>query len=181
MIVLYFSWLTIELFFFIILSVVLISFIYASLHGAFYLPTKRKYIKQIFNAINLKPHELFIDLGSGDGRLVRAIVKKYHCRGLGIDINPIINLYAKIITAIERIDNCNFITANVLTYPLPKAKVIYMFLMPNLLKQLTPLLFKQLDRHCLLISHGFKIPALDKYLVKSLDYQPFPFYFYQKS
>lgn len=53
-------------------SVVMLVWLY---RGPFYVPTRRKYVPRIISMLNIKKGETFVDLGSGDGRLLVAIVE----------------------------------------------------------------------------------------------------------
>lgn len=55
--------------------------------GAPYVPTHRRSIIQALALLNLKPGELLLDLGSGDGRLLAAAGRR-GWRAIGYEINP---------------------------------------------------------------------------------------------
>lgn len=66
-----------------------------SLHrGAFFVPTKRKYIPRILTLLNPKPGEKMVDLGSGDGRLLVAL-SETGVEAHGFEHNPLLVMRSK--------------------------------------------------------------------------------------
>lgn len=63
--------------------------------GPPYLPTKKQQIKTALDLLELKPGQTLLELGSGDGRVMRAAAS----RGLsvvGIELNPLLVLISRI-------------------------------------------------------------------------------------
>lgn len=50
----------------------------------------------MLKAVKLKPKQVVYDLGCGDGRFVRIAARKYGANGIGVELNPLVYLYAKI-------------------------------------------------------------------------------------
>lgn len=158
----------------------LLSLIYSSLKGAPYVPTKQKLIQNILDEANLKRGQRFLELGCGDGRVVRFAVKKYGAKGVGIDVNPLVLLLAQIKTRMENILNISFLRQNVSDADVAEFDVVYLFLLPELLDKLTDKLEKETRDRVLIISHGFQIPSFKKYHIKTVMTDPFPTYYYKK-
>lgn len=58
--------------------------------GAPYVPTHKRQITKVFNeAYTITPDDLVVDLGSGDGVLLRAVAKRGG-HALGYELNPIL-------------------------------------------------------------------------------------------
>ncbi len=66
------------------------------LFGAPFVPTSLKEIKRMLEILQLKPGEIFYDLGSGDGRIVIEAAKNYKARAIGIEINPILVFFSRL-------------------------------------------------------------------------------------
>jgi hypothetical protein len=82
-IILYVILLFVELFFLIGLAIYSVGLLYSSIMGAPYVPTSNKQLKAILDRAKLKESQVFVELGSGDGRIVREAVKKYGVQGIG--------------------------------------------------------------------------------------------------
>lgn len=156
-----------------------VSALYSSFMGSAYVPTRNKDIEGILKVARLRKGQVFMDLGSGDGRVVKMAVKKYGVHGIGIDINPTLIFLANLRNKFEKIKHLEFQRKNIKDADFKKADVIYIFLMPNFIAQLTPLLRKNMKKKVLIISHGFKIIGWEKYTVKTIQSRPFPTYFYR--
>lgn len=168
----------VTLFLLLFLSLYLIFSIYANFKGGMYVPTKQKEIDFILQNANLKKEQVFLDLGSGDGRVVRTAVKKYKVKGIGIEINPILFVLSIILSKAQKLTNIKFIRENLFNTDIKKADVIYTFLMPETLKKLKQKFENERQKKVLIISHGFIIEDWKNYLVKKIDHQPFPTYYY---
>ncbi|MFH0979739.1 MAG: class I SAM-dependent methyltransferase, partial [Candidatus Roizmanbacteria bacterium] len=83
--------------FLIFMSVYTVFLIYSSAMGSPYVATSKKRIQEILKEANLKKGKIFVELGCGDGRIVRTAVKHYEVKGVGIDINPLLIYWAKIL------------------------------------------------------------------------------------
>jgi len=81
---------------------------------------------------------------------------------------------------LQKLDkNCQFIRKNIFDINYSKADYLYIFLMPDLIKKLTPKLKKELKKTCLIISHGFKIEDKGIKLIKVKEGKPFNTYYYR--
>ena len=125
--------------------------------GAPYVPILSSPSQDLLKLANLKPGQTLIDLGSGDGRLLK-LAAKQGIRGIGYEINPIMYLISRI--------NCwryrSLITihlADLWFVRLPEADVIAVFLMGRFMSKLDAKLTQELTRPTRLISHVFTIPG----------------------
>lgn len=167
------------LFFLLFMIIYTLSLIYSSWMGSPYVPSKQKEVDTFLKEAHLKPNKVFIELGCGDGRVVRTAVSKYKVKGIGVDINPLIIKWARFLANQKQINNIDFRVENIFKTDLAKADYVYIFLMPDPIKKLTSKLQKELKNNTLVISHGFNIVGWESYLIKKIPHTPFPTYFYQ--
>lgn len=60
-----------------------------TLQGPFFHPTSEKRMNDLLEIIELKPNDVVIDLGSGDGRVLIELVKKFpKIKAIGYEIDP---------------------------------------------------------------------------------------------
>lgn len=168
-----------ELLFAIFACFYIFSLIYSSIMGSPYVPTKNKVLKDILDRAKLKKNELFVDLGCGDGRIVRFAAEKYGVHAIGIDINPSLIWLSRLKTKLKKIRNTTFSVENIYKADISNADVIYLFLLPKFLVNLQEKLKKETKKSTLIISHGFKIDGWDEYIVDTIQAKPFPTYYYR--
>lgn len=159
----------------------MIFLIYSHLKGSPYVPSKNKEVETILSQARLKQGKILYDLGCGDGRIIRMAVSLYQVKGLGVDVNPLLLWWANFLSKRQHLVNARFIRQNLMTTDVSTADYIYLFLMPELIKKLSPRLKVQIKKNCLVISHGFKIIGWEHNLIKTIDHKPFPTYFYRLS
>lgn len=58
--------------------------------------TPKKIAKKIVELFELSKEDSFVDLGSGDGRMVFMTYNKYKCKSVGYEISPVLLVYFKI-------------------------------------------------------------------------------------
>ncbi len=168
---------------FIFLAVLLaITFVFINIFlditGAPFVPTKTRDIEEAFTRAKLKRGQALIDLGSGDGRAVFLAVEKYGVKGIGIEINPYLVVYSKILAKIKGLKNIEFKRQSIFETDLKDVDVIFLFLKPNVLQKLIPNL-KTCKKGTIIIAQGFPIPGWDKFLTDKVERKVFSTYFYK--
>lgn len=160
------------------ISIYMILLIYSWFKGAPYVSTQDEEIKEILEAAQLQQGKTLIELGCGDGRVLRDAVSTYGVTGIGIDINPLLVFIANM--RAKTIRNLTFRCSDIRTSDLSQADYIYLFLFPKLIEKLESQLQKSLTNGALIISHGFKIPYLERYLTRELQGISFKTYYYSQ-
>ena len=175
---LYFFFLFIELLILLGVSIYGVGLLFSALKGAPYVPTSKRQLDPILARVKVKKGALFVELGSGDGRFLRAVAKQYDVKALGVEINPLLVWWSTYLAQREKIQNIKFVKKNVFHLDLSPASYVYMFLMPELIIKLTPKFEQELRKGTIIISHGFKIPTWEKRLTDTLVDKTFSTYYY---
>lgn len=176
----YFSLMLVEVFILLGVSIYGVSLLFSAFKGAPYVPTSKKQLAQILDNAHLKINSQFVELGSGDGRMVRYAVKNYHVEGIGIEINPLLVWWSRYLSTRDGITHgVSFIKGNVFDYPLQKTDYLYLFLMPELIKKLMPKFKKELKKEAIIISHGFKLPGFERRLIHTEFDKAFSTFYYK--
>lgn len=143
--------------FFIIISVILLLFGFVVLFGAPYLPTLKAQQETALDLLSLKPGQKLVELGSGDGRMLKAAAK----RGIystGFELNPILVLWSRLYTFRYR-DKITIKTRNFWAVPLPQCDGIYVFLLDKYMKKLDKKVTQQKHNSVALVSFAFVVPG----------------------
>lgn len=147
--------------------------------GAPFVPTSKKDLAEIFKKAQLKKGQVFIELGSGDGRGVIMAAQKYGTRSIGIEGHPLLWLYSIILSKLTKTGNATFKRQNFFKSNLEQANVLYLFLSPKTLKKLGDKILKDCGKNTLIISHGFKMEGFEKYLAGQIERKIYNTYFYR--
>ena len=161
------------------LGIYLIFDTIASFKGAPFVASGRWVVAEILKNANLRKGQRFLELGSGDGRVVREAVKKYGVKGIGVEFHPLLVWYSRFLSKIFKVKGVEFIKGNFFKADLSKADVIYMFLLPKTMDKLKLKILKECKKGALLISHGFKIRGLERYLILQTPRHTFSTYYYK--
>ena len=79
--------------FFAVLLVLLLGFTISSISGATWVPARAYDIEALLDDAKIKPGSVYIELGCGDGRLVRGAAKR-GARAIGYELNPSYHSFA---------------------------------------------------------------------------------------
>ncbi|QQS43617.1 class I SAM-dependent methyltransferase [Candidatus Roizmanbacteria bacterium] len=162
-------------------SIYIISLIISWFRGAPYVATKTEDYKRILHEIVPKRGTYFLEVGCGDGRVLRYAAQTYGVRGKGVDINPIILLKGKFLTYWQKLRNISFVNEDVKMTDFSGADYIYIFLFPKLVETLKNKLLTKTKQDVTIIAHGFQISYLRKYQDKVLEGKTFKTYIYKIS
>ncbi len=143
---------------FIILAVVVAAFGLGALMGAPYLPVLSRDVEKLLDLADIKAGETLLDLGCGDGRLLRAAARR-GVRGIGYEINPFVWAAAQLLCWPHR-KLVSVRLGNYWTMQWPQADVVYVFLIDRYMIKLDQALRKRLDRPTRVVSYVFEIPGV---------------------
>lgn len=126
--------------------------------GAPYLPTFKKQSNDALDLLNLKPGQVFVDLGCGDGRLLAAAASR-GLQAVGYELNPFLALFAWVRTRRYgyrvKVKWSNFWRAD-----LSGADGVFVFLIGHFMQRLDDLLSRHSKKHQIkLVSNAFKVPG----------------------
>jgi len=146
--------------------------------GALYVSTTKKRINAFLSAIPLTKDQLIVDLGCGDGRVLRMANKQFGISGIGYEINLIAFMKAKILCAFYKNINIQFI--NFYKADLSNADIVFCYLFPDVMKIVSKKLKSELKNGAYVISCNFKIPDFipEKVLRPSGSLHNDPIYLY---
>lgn len=124
--------------------------------GAPYLPTVKKTRQDALNLLALKPGQVVVDLGSGDGSLLIEAAER-GLKAVGYEINPFLWLISWLRTRRHgrrvRVKFKSFWRAD-----LSEADGVFVFLITHRMSQLDGFL-KTVGRPFRVVSHAFEIPG----------------------
>lgn len=156
-----------------------LSMIISDLFGVPFVPTRGKSVEQILAQIKFKRHDVFYDLGCGDGRLVFYVARHYKIRAVGVELNPLLYFFSQLKKKFTRNHRVSFYRRNFFDVDLRQSTVIYLFLFPEVVEKLKAKILKECRHGTIIISHGFKAKYLEARKFKELTEKPFATYYYR--
>lgn len=163
----------------VLIIIFALCFMLADFLGAPYVPTKGKLLKEILDKAKLKKGQLFVELGSGDGRILRAASGNYGVKAVGYELNIVVYYISRMINRIKGYKNITLKMQNFFNADLSKADVIFAFLLPRSMKKLGVKFQKECKKGTLIISHGFAIKGMEDKLIDKTVRDPFSTYYYR--
>jgi len=121
-----------------------------------YVPTASDVVDAMLDLANIKPDDVLIDLGSGDGRIVIAAAKRFGVQATGVEIDPDLVRQSRKLAGQEGLAaKADFVPADLFTYDLRRASVVTMFLTPGVNLRLRAKLLSELRPGTRVVSHRF--------------------------
>ncbi len=125
--------------------------------GALYVSTSRAKIAAFINAVPMKADQMLVDLGCGDGRVLREAHKRYGVRTVGYEINPLAYLKARLFSI--GLNKIKIRRQNFWKADLSEADVVFCYLYPDVMKRLAAKLFAGLKPGAIVVSSNFTLPG----------------------
>lgn len=125
--------------------------------GALYVSTSRAKIAALLDAVPMSADQILVDLGCGDGRVLRKAQRRYGVRSIGYEINPLAYLKARLSSfgfSKIQIRRQDFWLAD-----LSGADVVFCYLYPDVTKRLAAKLAADLKPGAIVISNNFPLPG----------------------
>jgi SAM-dependent methyltransferase len=147
----------------ILFLVVVLGFLVSSISGAPWVPARRYDIDELLEDAKLVKNNTYIELGCGDGRIVRAAAQK-GAKAIGIELNPVLWLIAKVRTM--NCPNAQIKFGNFWAVDLSQADVVMAFLVPRTMPRLGVKAAAEMKSGSRLVSYIFPVPD-KKHTVKN--------------
>ena len=125
--------------------------------GALFIPTPSVRVNTFLDAVPMSSQNLLVDLGCGDGRVLRAARKRYGVRTLGFEINPFAYFTAKLRNL--GVKGIKIRWRDFWEEELGDANVVFCYLFPDVMKRLAEKLETELHPGTWVVSCNFPIPG----------------------
>ena len=136
-----------------------IALVLPATRGALYVSTARVRVAALLEAVAPEPGQLLVDLGCGDGRVLRYACRRYHVVAEGYELNPLAYLKARLLSVghvAVTIHRQNFWKAD-----LAAADVVCCYLFPDVMRRLARKLRNELKPGATVVSCNFPLPGFE--------------------
>jgi SAM-dependent methyltransferase len=138
---------------------VVMYFVFASFaYGAGYQPTPRRVVDTMLDFASVGPNDLLYDLGAGTGAIIFRAVEERGARAVGVEVEPIRVLYLRW-RARKLGDRVQIRRGNLFAQDLRAATVVAVFLWPDAMARLRPILEQQLPEGARVVSYYHPVPG----------------------
>ena len=125
--------------------------------GALYVSTSRVRISAFLDAVPMCPGQLLVDIGCGDGRVLRQVRRKYAVSAVGYELNVLAYVKAKLLCFGRK--NIQIKWRNFWTVDLSTADVVFCYLFPDVMRDLAAKLESDLKPGAVVVSCNFHLPG----------------------
>ena len=124
--------------------------------GAPWHPLMPGTIRRILRFAEVQPGETVCDLGCGEGRVLITAAKEFSARAIGVDIDPLKILLARLLRKINGVDDrVNIVRGNLFDFDPGSADVLYLYLTHQAMDKLFPVILKKLKPSVRIVSYRF--------------------------
>lgn len=128
--------------------------------GAPWVPTPLATAREMCRLADIGAGSRVLDVGCGDGVLVREAARSFGAHGIGIELNPMIAVWARLLAHLQGVGGrVRIVRGNMHTVNLPDVDVCMLYLLPKATQRMARRL-KGRYAHLIVVSHGFEIDAL---------------------
>jgi hypothetical protein len=130
-----------------------------------FIPTPEEVIKEMLYCANAGRNDILIDLGSGDGRILKIAKEYFHVKlAIGVELNNVLCKESKS-------EDIEIIYGDLLSLSeilIPKATIITIYLSPRSNKLLEDIILKNGKKGLKIISHDFEFSKLSLEKIKKI-------------
>jgi predicted RNA methylase len=152
-----------------------------------YVPSPPQVVRQMLILAQLKPREVFFDLGAGDGRAVVMAAKDFGARAVGVELRE--DLVKKALSTVYESglqDRVTIVNGDMFGVDLTSADVVFLYLTTSANEKVKPKLETELKPGVRVVSHDYEIVGWKPVKVENfcenqtLGYPSHTIYLYKK-
>ncbi|MCF2143272.1 MAG: class I SAM-dependent methyltransferase [Candidatus Heimdallarchaeota archaeon] len=149
-------WVLITALFFLI-----VLMLWTNAKGAPWLPTPRKKVIRMLQMADVKPEDVVLDLGCGDGRVLITAARRFKAKAIGIEIDPLKAFWCKIlITFLGLRKQVKVICGDFFKEDISAATVVFCYLLQSTNNKLEKKLIQELHPETRIITNTFTFQSL---------------------
>ncbi len=135
-----------------------------------YVPSPQSVVADMLKFAGVGPGDFVIDLGSGDGRIVRTAAQVYGARGFGVEIqDDLVRLSNDAARKEGLADRVKFVKQDLFKTDISQATVLTMYLLPNTVNMLSEKFQAELRPGTRILSHDYGLAGWIPERTKQFD------------
>ncbi len=136
---------------------ILLPGVWAAYHGAPFVPTPQRTVRQMMAFADIRPGDEVHDLGCGDGRLIFAAARK-GAKAIGYELSLPVYLIAKVQSWFR--PGSKVFYRNFWSQKYKNADVVFCYLLTSTMQTFEKKIWPQLKPGCKVISHSFRMKGV---------------------
>lgn len=172
-----------ELILYLVIAVIFTILITAAVAGfraAPYVPTFQKDVVRLLESAAVRPDELVVDLGAGDGRFLITAAKRFGARGIGYELSLLMFIIAWVRVQLSgQRSRVRIRYGDFFRVPLDRADVICCFLTPPAMRKLEPIFGSSCKSGARVASYAFRLPNRPPSVVSKPESRATPIFIYR--
>jgi predicted RNA methylase len=152
-----------------------------------FVPSPMPVVQRMLELAELKPGEVFFDLGAGDGRTVILAAKTFGARAVGVEMREDLAKRAMSVIHDNGLnDRVTIVNGDMFKVDLSSADVVYLYLTTSANEKVKPKMESELKKGVRIVSHDYEVvgwkPSKVENFVEnpSLGYPSHTIYLYKK-
>lgn len=138
-------------------AIIFVAFTFVVAFGAPFLPTLKSRVPEAIDLASLKPGQTLLELGSGDGRVLRQAAKS-RIHAIGYELNPLLVIYSKVRLFRYR-KYVDIRWGNFWKGKWPEVDAIFVFLLQPYMEKLDKKITQEYQDGVRLVSFAFTVPG----------------------
>lgn len=135
-----------------------------------YVPSPDSAVAAMLREAGVGPDDYVIDLGSGDGRIVRTAAAVFGARGFGVEIQePLVRLSNELAQKEGTADRVRFVVQDLFRTDISPATVVTMYLLPHTVNRLQDKLLGELRPGARVVSHDYALAGWQPHKTLVMD------------
>ncbi|MGC8940157.1 MAG: methyltransferase domain-containing protein [Candidatus Bathyarchaeia archaeon] len=126
-----------------------------------YLPSPLSVIDAALNIVEIKPNEIFADLGCGDGKVLIRAAQKFGAFCVGFEIDLALAKIARKNVKMAKLGHLiEIVNADIFTVELSKFDVIYVYPFPPIIPKLSEKIISECQKGTRILAHDHPLMGL---------------------
>jgi len=132
-----------------------------------YVPINTKILNEVYWALDIKDNDRIVDIGSGDGKVLRYFNKKNcNAKYTGIELSLPLTIFSKILSM--NINNIRYINKDMFKVDFSEYNKAYMYLTTDIASEIFKKLVSEMPKGSIIVSTEFKYSdeIMDRYNIE---------------
>jgi SAM-dependent methyltransferase len=127
-----------------------------------YLPSSLNVVDAALSMVEVKPKEIFADLGCGDGTVLVRAAEKFRAYCVGFEINPSLAMLARRKAKTYGVSFLvDVVCADLFTVDLSRFNVIYVYPFPTIIDKLSEKITQECSKGTRILVHDYPLKGLN--------------------